>query len=207
MRLEKRKRSPAATRIRPGPAMKVVIGLGNPGPEYDATRHNVGWWLLDRLAYEWDFPLFEREGKALVTDGSRGGERFRLMKPTTYMNRSGQSLAALATLTEFHPEEDLLVVVDDAALEVGRVRFRPRGSPGGHNGLKSVSRALGSDDYPRLRIGVGVTPEGADLSDWVLSPMDPEDEDVILGLLPDLVRGVEVWGVEGMEPAMNSFNR
>jgi peptidyl-tRNA hydrolase, PTH1 family len=123
------------------------------------------------------------------------------------MNRSGQALGALASLTEFHPGEDLLVVVDDAALDVGRVRFRPRGSPGGHNGLKSVSRALGSDDYPRLRIGVGVAPEGADLSDWVLSPMDPEDEDVILGLLPELVKGVEVWGVEGMESAMNSFNR
>jgi peptidyl-tRNA hydrolase, PTH1 family len=187
--------------------VKVVIGLGNPGPEYDATRHNVGWWLLDRLAYEWDFPLFKREGRALVTDGSRGDKRFRLMKPTTYVNRSGQALVALASLKDFQPERDLLVAVDDAALEVGRVRFRPRGSPGGHNGLKSVSRALGSDEYPRLRIGVGVPPEGVDLSDWVLSPMDPEDEDVILGLLPDLVRGVEVWGVEGMESAMNSFNR
>lgn len=187
--------------------MKVVIGLGNPGPEYDATRHNVGWWLLDRLAYEWDFPPFQREGRALVSDGSRGDEQFRLMKPTTYMNRSGQALSALASLTEFHPEEDLLVVIDDAALEVGRVRFRPRGSPGGHNGLKSVSRALGSDEYPRLRIGVGIPPEGMDLSDWVLSRMGPEDEDVILGLLPGLVKGVEVWGIEGMESAMNSFNR
>jgi peptidyl-tRNA hydrolase, PTH1 family len=129
------------------------------------------------------------------------------MKPSTYMNRSGQALAALASLTGIPSGEDLLVVVDDAALEVGRVRFRPRGSPGGHNGLKSVSRALGSDDYPRLRIGVGVRPEGMDLSDWVLSPMNPEDEDVILGLLPELVKGVEVWGVEGMESAMNSFNR
>ncbi|MCJ7629794.1 MAG: aminoacyl-tRNA hydrolase [Longimicrobiales bacterium] len=187
--------------------MKVVVGLGNPGPEYDATRHNVGWWLLDRLAYEWDFPLYKREGRAMVTEGSRNDEVFRLIKPTTYMNRSGQALTALASLPDFLPAEDMLVVVDDAALEVGRVRFRSLGSPGGHNGLRSVSQALGSDDYPRLRIGVGIPPGDADLSDWVLSPMGLEDEDVILGLLPELVRGVEVWGKEGMETAMNSFNR
>ena len=187
--------------------MKVVVGLGNPGPEYDATRHNVGWWLLDRLAYEWDFPLFEREGRAMVTEGSRGEEVFRLMKPRTFMNRSGQALRPIADLPEFLPQEDLLVVVDDATLEVGRVRFRPQGSPGGHNGLKSVSQALGSDHYPRLRIGVGIPSEQADLSDWVLSPMSVEDEDVILGLLPDLVRGVEVWGSKGLETAMNEFNR
>jgi len=187
--------------------MKVVVGLGNPGPEYDATRHNVGWWLLDRLAYEWDFPLFQREGRAMVTEGSRDDEVIRLMKPTTFMNRSGQALNALASLPEFLPEKDMLVVVDDAALEVGRVRFRSLGSPGGHNGLRSVSQALGSDEYPRLRIGVGLPPDNVDLSEWVLSPMGPEDEDVILGLFPELVRGVEVWGIEGMETAMNSFNR
>ncbi len=187
--------------------MKVVVGLGNPGSEYDATRHNVGWWLLDRLAYEWDLPVFERKGRALVTEGSRDEEVFRLMKPTTFMNRSGQALTALADLSEFQPEEDLLIVVDDAALDVGRVRFRPQGSPGGHKGLRSVSQALGSDDYGRLRIGVGPPEDDQDLSDWVLSPMSMEDEDVILGLLPELVRGVEVWGIEGMETAMNDFNR
>jgi PTH1 family peptidyl-tRNA hydrolase len=186
--------------------MRVVAGLGNPGPEYDATRHNVGWWLLDRLAYEWDFPLFQKEGRALVTQGARGDEEYRLMKPVTYMNRSGQALGALATLSEFEPSRDLLVVVDDAALDVGRVRFRARGSPGGHKGLESVSRALGSEDYPRVRIGVGIPPEGVDMSDWVLSPLDPEDEDVILDLLPELVKGVEVWGSGGIEAAMNGFN-
>jgi len=187
--------------------MKAVVGLGNPGPEYDATRHNVGWWLLDRLAYEWDLPLFTREGRAMVTEGPRSGVHFRLIKPLTFMNRSGQALSSLASLEGFLAEKDLLVVVDDAALEVGRVRFRPRGTPGGHNGLKSISEALGSDDYPRLRIGVGGPAQGADLSDWVLSPMRPEDEDVILGLLPPLVRGVEAWGREGIEAAMNGFNR
>ena len=162
---------------------------------------------MDRVAYEWGFPLFEREGRAMVSDGYRNETEFRLMKPLTYMNRSGGALTSLASMPEFLPGTDLLVVVDDAALDVGRVRFRPRGSPGGHNGLQSVSQALGTDDYPRLRIGVGLPPGRTDLSEWVLSPLGPEDEDVVLGLLPDLVKGVEVWGSEGIETAMNEFNR
>ena len=100
-----------------------------------------------------------------------------------------------------------MILVDDAALDVGRVRFRARGSPGGHKGLESVSRALGSEEYARLRIGVGIPPSQVDLSDWVLLPMDPDDEDVVLGLLPELAQGVEVWGEEGIEAAMNRFNR
>jgi PTH1 family peptidyl-tRNA hydrolase len=187
--------------------MKVVVGLGNPGPEYDVTRHNVGWWVLDRIAYEWDLPLFEREGRTMLTEGRRGDTRFRLLKPLTYMNRSGQALSSLASVPDFVPEEDLLVIVDDAALEVGRVRFRPHGSAGGHNGLRSVSGALGTDEYARLRVGVGIPPQGAELAEWVLSPMDAEDEDVILDLLSTLVEGVEAWGIEGIEAAMNRFNR
>ena len=187
--------------------MKVVVGLGNPGPEYDATRHNVGWWMLDRLAYEWGMPLFEKAGRAMVTEGTRGDVHYRLMKPVTFMNRSGGALTALADLEDFTLEDDLLVVVDDAALEVGRVRFRSQGSPGGHNGLKSISGALGTHEYARLRIGVGEAPSGEDLSDWVLSPMDAGEEDVVLGLLPELVKGVEVWGNEGVAAAMDGFNR
>lgn len=187
--------------------MKVVAGLGNPGPEHDGTRHNVGWWMVDRLAYDWRFGAFAREGRALVSEGSVGEEVVRLVKPTTYMNRSGLALAGLGAVEGFELARDLLVVVDDAALDVGRVRFRPRGSPGGHNGLRSVSGALGTDEYPRLRIGVGKKPEGEELSDWVLSPMPAYDEDVVVGLLPELTRAVEVWIAEGTEVAMNRFNR
>jgi PTH1 family peptidyl-tRNA hydrolase len=129
------------------------------------------------------------------------------MKPTTYMNRSGLALRPLLEDPGFDAAEDLLVVVDDAALNVGRVRFRAEGSPGGHNGLKSISGALQSNAYARLRIGVGKKPDGADLSDWVLAPMPDEDEDVVVGLLPDMTEAVEVWLAEGVEPAMNRFNR
>jgi PTH1 family peptidyl-tRNA hydrolase len=187
--------------------MKVVMGLGNPGPQYDATRHNVGWWMVDRLAYDWDLPPFERSGPAVVTEGSVGGTAVRIVKPTTYMNRSGAGVRLLGDIDGFEPERDLLVVVDDAALDVGRVRLRPSGSAGGHNGLKSISGALGTDAYPRLRIGVGKRPSGVDMADWVLSAMPAEDEDVVVGLLPDLTGAVEVWMAEGVEAAMSRFNR
>jgi len=187
--------------------MKIIVGLGNPGPEYDATRHNVGWWVLDRLAYDWKLGPFRRDGRALRAEGEVVGVPVTLLKPTTYMNRSGQALRFLHETEAFDPTRDLLVVVDDAALDVGRVRFRPRGSAGGHNGLKSVSGALSSDDYPRLRLGVGTKPEGVDLSDWVLSPMPDEDEKAVVGLLPELTKAVEVWLEDGTEAAMNRFNR
>ena len=183
------------------------MGLGNPGPEYDATRHNVGWWLADRLAYDWGFESFRRDGRSLMTEGTVAETPVRLVKPTTYMNRSGLALRSLLEVDTFHAAEDLLVLVDDAALDVGRVRFRGEGSPGGHNGLKSISGALQSNAYARLRIGVGKKPEGADLADWVLSPMPEEDEDVVVALLPELTQAVEVWIAEGVEPAMNRFNR
>ncbi len=187
--------------------MKVVIGLGNPGPEYDATRHNVGWWVVDRLAYDWDFGPFKREGKAYVSEGVVGDVGVRLMKPTTYMNRSGLALRPLRAMDDFDPAADLLVVIDDASLDVGRVRFRPEGGAGGHNGLKSVSGALQSDDYARLRVGVGQKPEGEDLSDWVLSVMPEEDEERVVESLPELSQAVAVWIDEGVEAAMNRFNR
>ena len=187
--------------------MKAVIGLGNPGPEYDDTRHNVGWWVVDRLAYDWDFGPFKRDGRAFVSEGQVGDFEVRLVKPNTYMNRSGLAMRPFRAMESFDATEDLLVVVDDAALDVGRVRFRPEGGAGGHNGLKSISGALQSNEYARLRIGVGQKPSGEDLSDWVLAPMPPDDEEVVIELLPELSQAVEVWIGEGVEAAMNRFNR
>jgi len=186
--------------------MKVIVGLGNPGPDYDDTRHNVGWWMLDRLAYDWGLDVFEKEGRALVTEGVVKDVSVRLLKPTTFMNRSGAALVSLRELHDFDVTRDLLVIVDDAALEVGRVRFRPSGGAGGHNGLKSIAAALGTEDYDRLRIGVGVCPSGVDLVDWVLSPVKPKDEDVILERIAALEEGVRVWMTEGIERAMDGFN-
>jgi len=186
---------------------KVIAGLGNPGPEYSTTRHNVGWWLLDRLAEVWGFGRFKKEGPAGIASGRVGEQRVRLVKPLTYMNLSGNALSGLRRLNGFDIGRDLLVLVDDVALEPGRARFRPGGSAGGHNGLKSVEAALGTREYPRLRIGVGQKPAGADLARWVLASLPPADRRAVLDLLPELVEGVELWLREGTEAAMNRYNR
>ena len=186
--------------------MKVVCGLGNPGPEYDDTRHNVGWWLVDRLAGDWELGRFRRKGSALETSGRVGPHDVLLIKPQTYMNRSGSALVALSRAEGFDPATDLLVVVDDAAIDIGRLRFRPSGSAGGHNGLKSVEASLGTRDYARLRIGVGPRPEGVDLSDFVLSPMSRADEKVVIERLDDAAAGVRTWLDEGIETAMRRYN-
>lgn len=184
-----------------------MAGLGNPGPEYENTRHNVGWWVLDRFAFDHDFGPFERGKKAWETAGQAGRASVRLLKPRTYMNRSGLALALLRQTDGFDVEQDLLVVTDDANLDVGRVRLRPGGGAGGHNGLKSVSQVLGTQAYARLRIGVGQAPGGTDLADWVLSPMPEEDEDAVTALLPELSRAVSAWAEEGVDAAMSNFNR
>lgn len=187
--------------------MKVIVGLGNPGARYDATRHNVGWWAIDRLAYDWDLGPFERTGTSLLADGGVDDHTVHLVKPVTYVNRSGAALAPYLNAAEFGFAEDLLVVADDVNLDVGRLRFRPGGGAGGHKGLRSVAGVLGTTDYPRLRIGVGARPERMDLADWVLSPMPEEDEDKVLALLGELATAARVWMNEGIEPVMNAYNR
>lgn len=185
----------------------MVVGLGNPGPGYDATRHNVGWWVLDRFAYDQDFEPFSRRAKRLDTSRQVGGRTILLIKPRTYMNNSGLALTTLWRIDGFTVETDLLVVADDANLDVGRVRFRPGGGAGGHNGLKSISEVLATSAYARLRVGVGIAPGGADLSGWVLSDMPEEHEDRIVELLPELSEAVGVWAEDGIDAAMNRFNR
>lgn len=190
------------------PAAKVVVGLGNPGPDYESTRHNAGWRVVDRFASDQGIGPFKRERRAWEAAGeTTGGARIRLLKPRTYMNRSGLALSRLWQDRDFDAARDLLVVADDASLPPGRVRFRRSGGAGGHNGLKSVARALGTREYARLRIGVGAPAPGTSMTDWVLSPMEPEDEDVVAGLLPELSKAIGVWAEEGVDAAMNRFNR
>ena len=191
----------------PGLSAKVVVGLGNPGPRYDATRHNVGWWVVDRFAYDHGFGSFERHGKRLEAAGEVGGRAVRLVKPRTYVNLSGLALTTLWQMEGFEAGRDLLVVSDDTNMDPGRVRLRPGGGTGGHKGLKSVTEVLGTPEYARLRVGVGVPPPGADLSDWVLSAMSDEEEEEVVRLLPELSEAVAVWADQGIEAAMNRFNR
>jgi PTH1 family peptidyl-tRNA hydrolase len=186
--------------------LKVVVGLGNPGREYALTRHNVGWWLLDALAEAWGIGRFRADKNAATASGRVDPWALRLVKPITFMNRSGAALLPYKRMNAIDITNDLLVVVDDVALEPGRIRFRPDGSAGGHNGLKSVEQALATKQYPRLRIGVGAKPPQWDLADWVLSPMPKSDAAAVRERFPDCIAGIRLWMEQGIEPAMNRFN-
>jgi peptidyl-tRNA hydrolase, PTH1 family len=191
--------------------LKVILGLGNPGREYAATRHNVGWWLIDHLADVWHFDAWKKDGVSQVSTATVGGVKVRLIKPQTFMNLSGQALKNYVRRPFWSAAKDLLVVVDEVQLPVGRARIRARGSAGGHNGLKSVEQALGSQEYARLRIGVGPSEERKgiykDLADFVLAPFARDEREDVLSLLPPLTATVETWLHEGVEKAMNLHNR
>jgi len=191
--------------------LKVIVGLGNPGREYAATRHNVGWWLIDHLADVWHFDAWKKNGESHVANGTVGGVKVRLVKPQTYMNLSGQALKNYVRRPFWSPAKDLLVVVDEVQLPVGRTRIRARGTAGGHNGLKSVEQALGTQEYARLRIGVGPSEERkgiyTDLAQFVLSPFARDEREDILALMPQLTATVETWLGDGVEKAMNLHNR
>ncbi len=191
--------------------MKVIVGLGNPGREYAATRHNVGWWLIDHLADVWHFDGWKKDAESHVANGTVGGTKVRLVKPQTYMNLSGQALKNFVRRPFWSPAKDLLIVVDEVQLPVGRIRIRPRGSAGGHNGLKSVEHALGTQEYARLRIGVGPSEERKgiypNLADFVLAPFARDEREEILDLMPQLTATAETWLKDGVEKAMNLHNR
>lgn len=189
--------------------VKVIVGLGNPGKEYERTRHNVGWWVVDHLADVWRLEGWRRDGDARVVSGNVGGAPIRLVKPQTYMNLSGAVLRPYLRRAGWSPQRDLLVVLDEAALPLGAFRFRARGSSAGHNGLKSIEGALGHQDYARLRIGIGPPPgrQRGDLADYVLSDFGKSDANAVKELMPTFVEGIEAWLTEGIEPVMNRFNR
>jgi len=191
--------------------LKVILGLGNPGREYEATRHNVGWWVVDHVADVWRFDRWKRDGDADVSSGMIGRAHVRLVKPRTYMNLSGVALRPWVRKAGWDYQKDLLVVVDEVALQVGRYRLRARGSAGGHNGLKSVEGALGSREYARLRVGVGPSPERAgiyrDLASFVLAPFARDEGDMVVELLPRLTEAAEMWVREGVDVTMNAHNR
>jgi PTH1 family peptidyl-tRNA hydrolase len=190
--------------------LKVILGLGNPGRAYARTRHNVGWWVVDRLADEWQFGGWRKDGSSTVASGRVDAIPVRLVKPQTYMNLSGAALIPYLRRPTFSPASDLFVIVDDVALPVGRSRLRARGSHGGHNGLRSLEQAMASREYARLRIGVApVDPERAvgDLADFVLSDFGAAERETMVSLMPNFVAAAETWLRDGIDRAMNAHNR
>ena len=173
--------------------MRAVVGLGNPGPEYAATRHNAGFHLADALVARWGLSPFRRGERARVSEGAVDGVPVRVLKPTTFVNRSGAALASLRADPTFDPARDLLVAVDDFNIPLGTFRLRSEGSAGGHNGLKSIEGALQSQAYARLRIGIGPLPPGVPWEDFVLAPFTTDELEQLTALMPQMGDAVDAW--------------
>ena len=186
--------------------MKLIVGLGNPGPKYRNTRHNVGFQVLDLLAARWGAAFDREKFYGLVAMAGHASENVMLLKPLTYMNRSGASVAE-ATRNKVPDLADLLVVVDDVNLPFGRLRLREGGSAGGHNGLKSIIEQVGSQEFPRLRIGVGVNKAGEGLTDHVLGSFRPEERAELDAIVARAADGVAAFVEGGVIPAMNEVNK
>jgi PTH1 family peptidyl-tRNA hydrolase len=187
--------------------VKLIVGLGNPGPRYRFTRHNVGFRVLEAVAARAGIALGGRRFGGRFGEGALAGEPVGLLAPETFMNRSGTAVAeALASLPVADPARDLLVVFDDADLPLARLRLRASGSSGGHNGLADVLMQLGSEDVPRLRFGIGRSALPRDTVDFVLEPFAPGEEELLAQALPRAADAVASFVAEGVAAAMNRFN-
>lgn len=186
--------------------MLIIAGLGNPGKEYENTRHNAGFMVMDALAEKIGADISEKKHKALCGKGIIGGEKVILMKPQTYMNSSGESIRAAADYYKVDPE-DILIVYDDISLAPGQLRIRAKGSAGGHNGIKSIIAHLGTQEFPRVKVGVGEKPSRMDLADYVLGHFSKEEQATMADAVKEAADAVcEIVNV-GIAQAMNDHNR
>ena len=183
---------------------KLVVGLGNPGSKYDGTRHNVGFQVIDRLAAGGSGTRFGRKFDGLLAEIEVDFRRVLLLKPETFMNLSGRSVVPAVRFYQLEPT-DLLVVCDDLNLPLGKLRFRRGGSDGGQKGLRDISALLGTDDYPRLRIGIGERGP-VDAADYVLGRFRPPERPVIDDAMISATQAIAVWVTQGADAAMNRFN-
>ena len=185
--------------------MKVIIGLGNPGMKYAGTRHNIGFDTVTALADKYNIKINNKKFSGLIGDGFIGGEKVLLVQPQTYMNLSGECVGQIADFFKIEPE-NLIVICDDINLDTGRLRIRAKGSAGGHNGLKNIIAHLGTEAFPRIRVGVGEKTEGWDLADYVLARFSKDDEPVMREAIKNAVGAVETWISDDIGTAMNRFN-
>ncbi len=185
--------------------MIVIAGLGNPGTKYASTRHNVGFDVMDVLANKFGIKLNKIKFKGLVGEGTWAGKKIVLIKPSTYMNLSGESIRPLMEFYKLKPEE-LFVVVDDVDIEFGTIRLKKKGSAGTHNGLKSIIFHLETEEFPRLKIGIGQKPEHYDLADFVLSKFSKSERQIIDKAIIKAADAVDEFIVNGIDSAMNKYN-
>jgi len=186
--------------------MRLIVGLGNPGPEYEWSRHNLGFMLIDKLARDAGIELRRRECSALVGRGEIARCEVKLVKPQTYMNRSGETLQSLLRYLPVE-NEDLVVIHDDLDLPFGRIRIRQQGSPGGHRGMISATGVLGEQGFSRLRIGIGRPPPAIEPADFVLQSFSPDEAGRLNDIVSRAAEAVECFLEEGAQRAMEKFNR
>ena len=188
------------------PVTWLVVGLGNPGDQYENTRHNAGFRVVDELADRGDFPVQRLKFHALTNTAVIGGQGVLVMKPVTYMNLSGEAVGEAARFYKLPPDH-VLVISDDVSLPLGKLRIRKGGSAGGHNGLKSIIQHLGTDQFPRLKVGVGGKPHpDYDMADWVLGKLQGEDKKAMDEAARRAAQAVECLLSQGMDKAMNQYN-
>ena len=186
--------------------MYIIAGLGNPSKEYEKTRHNAGFDTIDLLADKLGIDLTEKKHRAYCGKGMIGTEKVLLLKPQTFMNNSGESLRDAADFYKVEPEQ-ILVIYDDISLEPGQLRIRMKGSAGGHNGIKSIIAHLKTQDFPRIKIGVGAKPERMDLADYVLSRFSPAEREKMEESFREGAEAVITFLKDGKDAAMNQYNR
>lgn len=186
--------------------MFLIVGLGNPSAKYENTRHNVGFDVIDALAEKYNIEVKERKAKAFCGSGYIQGQKVILVKPQTYMNLSGDSVAPLMNFYKLDPAEDLIVVCDDINLEPGYIRIRKKGTAGGHNGLKDIIAKTGSDQFSRVKVGVGKKPADWDLADFVLSRFSKTERSELEDAVKDTVEALTLMVQDETEEAMNRYN-
>lgn len=185
--------------------MYIIVGLGNPSKEYDKTRHNAGFEVIDVLAEKLNVAVTVKKHKALCAKGMVGEDQVILAKPQTYMNLSGESVRALADFYKV-PCEKIIIIYDDISLAEGKLRIRLKGSAGGHNGIKSIISHLGTQEFPRIKIGVGEKTEGMDLADYVLGRFSREQQELMNAAFQEAAEAVFMMIKDGFSSAMNRYN-
>ena len=186
--------------------MFLIVGLGNPGKQYEHTRHNVGFDVMDAIAEKYNISITEKKHKALCGKGVIGGTKVVLAKPQTYMNLSGESIAELLNYYKMDPEEEMIVIYDDISLAPGNLRIRKKGSAGGHNGIKSIIAHTGTDKFKRIRIGIGEKPDKMDLADYVLGHFSAADRKLVDDGIKNASEAINIIIEKDINAAMNKFN-
>ena len=187
--------------------MFLIVGLGNPDKKYEHTRHNIGFDVIDALADKYNISVKEKKQKALCGSGVIEGVKVILAKPMTYMNLSGESVAEIVNFYKLDPEEEMIVIYDDISLAPGNIRIRKKGSAGGHNGIKNIIAHLATQNFMRIKVGVGEKPEGWDLADHVLGHMSAEERECAEDAICDAVSATVLMMQGDVDQAMNRFNK